>query len=43
MKVRDESLIDNYFELLKFSFELINKDSEYKKYSYYIWDIVLNI
>jgi len=41
MKVRDESLIDNYFELLKFSFELINKDSEYKKYSYYIWDIVL--
>lgn len=41
MKVRDESLIDDYKNLLQYSFELIKKSEKYRSYSYYIWDIVL--
>ena len=41
MKVRDESLRDNYYNLLQYSFDLIKKSEKYRRYSYYIWDIVL--
>jgi len=41
MKVRDESFIDDYKNLLKYSFQLIKKSQKYRRYSYYIWDIVL--
>ena len=41
MKVRDESLREDYYNLLQYSFDLIRKSEKYRRYSYYIWDIVL--
>lgn len=41
MKIKDESLMDDYYDLLQYSFDLIKRSEKYKRYSYYIWDIVL--
>jgi hypothetical protein len=42
MELRNKDCFDEYLNLLRFSFELLEKDKLYWAYAEYIWDIVIS-